>query len=105
MRVRFPVGFLMERFPSHHDLLLFGVTCGGGLLSCLYPYCGHLYAFFALMFCCGFMYGSLDAGGNVMCLEIWRGRNGGPYMHSIHFSFSLGAFLAPLIAAPFLSTK
>ncbi len=38
-----------------------------------------------------------------MILDIWRGLNGGPYMHSIHFSFSLGAFLSPIIAAPFLS--
>ncbi len=40
-----------------------------------------------------------------MVLDIFRGLNGGPYMHSIHFSFSLGAFLAPLAVAPFLSTK
>ncbi len=40
-----------------------------------------------------------------MCLHLWRGLNGGPYLHSIHFSFSFGAFLSPLLAAPFLSSK
>ncbi len=40
----------------------------------------------------------------MQCLFIWRNRECGPYMHSIHASFALGAFLAPVLAAPFLST-
>ena len=47
----------------------------------------------------------LFLAGNVLCLRIWRGLDGGPYMHSIHFSFSAGATLAPIFAAPFLSTR
>ena len=43
------------------------------------------------------------AGSTVLCLETWRGFNGEPYMHSMHFCFSLGAFLAPLIANNFLA--
>ncbi len=43
--------------------------------------------------------------GNLLCLYLWRGEEGSPYMHSIHFSFSLGTVIAPLIAAPFLSNK
>ena len=38
----------------------------------------------------------------MMCLELW-GRKSAPYMQALHFSFGLGAFIAPLIAAPFLS--
>ena len=38
----------------------------------------------------------------MQCLEIWRGLNPGPYLHSLHFSYSFGAFLAPLLAKPFL---
>ena len=46
---------------------------------------------------------SLDTGGNVLCLDIWSdGQQAGPYMHSIHFSFALGAFIAPVLAIPFL---
>ena len=37
-----------------------------------------------------------------MCLELW-GQQSAPYMQALHFSFGLGAFIAPLIAAPFLS--
>ena len=38
-------------------------------------------------------------------MRVWRGRDSGPYMHSIHFSFAVGAFIAPLVAAPFLSER
>ncbi len=37
-----------------------------------------------------------------MCLNIW-GMNSGPYMQALHFSFGVGAFVAPLIAEPFLA--
>jgi hypothetical protein len=40
-------------------------------------------------------------GGNVLCLDLW-GRNSGPFMQALHFSFGLGVFVAPLLAAPFL---
>ena len=40
-----------------------------------------------------------------MCLDIWRGGDSGPAMHCIHFFFGVGAFIAPLAAAPFLSRK
>ena len=42
------------------------------------------------------------SGGNVLCLNIW-GMNSGPYMQALHFSFGVGAFVAPLIAEPFLA--
>ena len=50
----------------------------------------------------GLASGSLDTGGNVLLLNIWEGRDSGPYMHALHFTFGIGAFLAPLISRPFL---
>ena len=47
--------------------------------------------------------GSLGAGGNVVLLNIWEGRDSGPYLHALHFTYGVGAVLAPLIARPFLS--
>ena len=45
-------------------------------------------------------------GGNVLCLNLWSGSpHCGPNIHSIHFVYAFGAFMAPLAAAPFLSTK
>lgn len=42
-------------------------------------------------------------GGNLLCLETW-GRDNGPHLQALHFAFGFGAFLAPLLAAPFLPT-
>lgn len=45
-------------------------------------------------------------GGNILCLDLWKGHaNGDPYLHSIHFAFAFGAFIAPIIAEPFLCNK
>ena len=37
-------------------------------------------------------------------METWRGGNSGPYMHSLHSSFAIGAFITPLLCNPFIST-
>ena len=53
-----------------------------------------------------FVFKSCFLGGNKLCLDVWKGtENGGPYMHSIHFAFAIGCFIAPVIAEPFLSNK
>lgn len=44
----------------------------------------------------------LHTGGNIYCIQIW-GKNSGPYMQTLHFCFGVGAFIAPLLAKPFLS--
>ena len=67
-----------------------------------YPYCPNLVSLYICAFLSGFGGGNLDTAGNTMILEIWEGRDSGPYMHAMHFCFGLGAFLAPLIAGPFL---
>ena len=42
-------------------------------------------------------------GGNKLCLDVWKGEeNGGPYLHSVHFAFAIGCFVAPVLAEPFL---
>ena len=58
-----------------------------------------------LFLCQGFGSGCLDTGGNAVVLQTWAGRDSGPYMHALHFTFGLGAFLGPLVARPFLITE
>ena len=62
-----------------------------------------MFSFESVFFTCLTLYPVPVAGGNVVCLELW-GRQSAPYMQALHFSFGLGAFVAPLVAAPFLST-
>ncbi len=59
-----------------------------------------------MVFLSGFGGGGLENVGNVNSLLIWRGRDdGGPFVHAVHFGWSLGTVIGPLIATPFLSGK
>ncbi|XP_055952735.1 sodium-dependent glucose transporter 1A-like [Argiope bruennichi] len=49
----------------------------------------------------GFSMGALDTGLNVCCLNLW-GKESGPFYQALHFTYSFGSLLAPLIVAPFL---
>ena len=70
------------------------------------PFSPTLTVFYGLCAISGFAGGSLDTGGNVLCLDIWQGLDdAGPWMHSIHFAFGLGAFISPLVSEKFLMTK
>ena len=96
-------GYLLDKYPQHRYTLLFVYTAVMGVTSTAIPFSPSLPFFFGLCGVNGFVMGSLDTGGNVLCLDIWQGLDdSGPYMHSIHFSFGLGAFLAPIIAEKFL---
>ncbi len=75
-----------------------------GVFGMMIPHTGYLGVFYVISGMQSFFSGSLDAGGNVLCMDTWQGYDGAPYLHSIHFSFAMGAFLAPLVAIPFLST-
>ena len=84
-------------------MLLFAYTITLGSATAMIPFSGSLSYFYVACMISGFFGGSLDTGGNVLCLDIWQGcDDSGPYMHSIHFSFGFGAFVAPLIAQKFL---
>lgn len=93
-----------------------GSLLGGTLLDCLDPYlllglsmlltalgmcviplCRNVPLLMALMSCIGISMGVLDTGGNVLVLNTW-GEKAGPHMQALHFSFSAGAFLSPIIA-------
>ena len=77
-------------------MIILGYLCGSSSLS----------FFFVLCAINGWAMGSLDTGGNVLCLDIWRGESdSGPYMHSIHFSYAFGSFLAPVVGENFLGVN
>jgi hypothetical protein len=99
----FSAGFLLDKYPNYRLFLLFGYNFVLGLTNMMLPHAKLLWLFFLTSGLASFSGGSLDAGGNVLCLEIWDGGDAGPYLHSIHFSFAIGAFLAPVLALPFLA--
>ncbi|KFU85726.1 Sodium-dependent glucose transporter 1, partial [Chaetura pelagica] len=88
-------GVLFDCMDPHLLLALsmFGTTVG------LYgiPWCKKSLLLTALMSVIGGSMGILDTGGNVLALNTW-GAEAGPHMQALHFSFAVGAFVAPLLA-------
>ncbi|XP_078398732.1 sodium-dependent glucose transporter 1 isoform X1 [Cetorhinus maximus] len=65
------------------------------------PWCTKAVLLTALMSLIGISMGFLDTGGNLLILLTW-GKEVAPYMQALHFSFALGAFVAPILAKPLL---
>ncbi|XP_021030589.1 sodium-dependent glucose transporter 1B [Mus caroli] len=63
----------------------------------LIPFCKKAFLLIIMMAVFGASVGVVDTGGNVLILDLW-GDKGAPHMQALHFSFALGAFLAPLLA-------
>ena len=60
-------------------------------------------ALYSMLFLIGIGGGGKEPVGNVGCLQIWRGSpDGGPFMHAIHFGYSLGTVVGPLLATLFI---
>ncbi|NXI17939.1 MFS4B protein, partial [Irena cyanogastra] len=74
-------------------LSMLGTTAG------LYaiPWCKESLLLTILMSVIGGSMGILDTGGNVLALYTW-GSEAGPHLQALHFSFAVGAFLAPIVA-------
>ncbi|XP_036942956.1 sodium-dependent glucose transporter 1 isoform X2 [Acanthopagrus latus] len=79
-----------------HLLLGFSMlvtACG----MCAIPFCKQALLLTGLMSSIGMSMGVLDTGGNVLILNTW-GKQAGPHMQALHFSFAAGAFASPIIA-------
>ncbi|XP_067883448.1 sodium-dependent glucose transporter 1 isoform X1 [Heterodontus francisci] len=92
-------GLLFDCMNPH---LLIGISMLMTALGmCTIPWCTKTVLLMALMSLVGISMGFLDTGGNLLILLTW-GKQVGPYMQALHFSFALGAFVAPILAKPLL---
>ncbi|XP_048348612.1 sodium-dependent glucose transporter 1 [Sphaerodactylus townsendi] len=85
-------------FDCMNAQLLLGLSMLGTAIG-LYaiPWCKKALLLTAMMSVIGFAMGVLDTGGNVLALATWK-EEAGPHMQALHFSFALGAFVAPILA-------
>ncbi|XP_053520860.1 LOW QUALITY PROTEIN: sodium-dependent glucose transporter 1 [Artibeus jamaicensis] len=91
-------------FDAINPFLLLGLSLLATTVGlCLVPFCKAVVLLVVMMAIFGVSMGILDTGGNVLILAIW-GDAGAPHMQALHFSFALGAFLAPLLAKVALGT-
>ncbi|KAM5326229.1 sodium-dependent glucose transporter 1 [Glossophaga mutica] len=91
-------------FDATNHFLLLGLSLLATTVGlCLVPFCKTAVLLVVMMAIFGVSVGILDTGGNVLLLALW-GDAGAPHMQALHFSFALGAFVAPLLAKLALST-
>ncbi|XP_042300907.1 sodium-dependent glucose transporter 1 isoform X2 [Sceloporus undulatus] len=88
-------GILVDCMNAHVLLGLSMLATAMGLYAI--PWCKTALLLTAMMSVIGFSMGVLDTGGNVVALDTW-GTEAGPHMQALHFSFALGAFVAPILA-------
>ncbi|XP_051852687.1 sodium-dependent glucose transporter 1 [Antechinus flavipes] len=88
-------GFLFDSV--NHNLILGLSMLGTSIGLYLVPFCKKAILLVVMMAVFGISTGILDTGGNVLILNLWRGE-AAPHLQALHFTFALGAFLAPLLA-------
>ncbi|XP_075218706.1 uncharacterized protein LOC142323231 [Lycorma delicatula] len=98
----FIAGFLFDRY--NRQFLLFLSLLLTSLFIVITPWCYTKSLLEINMMVLGITIGFLSTGGNVLCLDLW-GRNSGPFMQALHFSFALGTMIAPLLAIPSVKTQ
>lgn len=93
-------GRAYDRFPGHRLMAftLVVIAVGGFFV----PITRQLWVLLVVQFLLGLAQGANDVGCNTLLLWV-HGKNAGPYMNGLHFFFGLGAFIAPLTLAGFLS--
>uniref|UniRef100_A0A8C5NYJ6 Sodium-dependent glucose transporter 1-like n=1 Tax=Jaculus jaculus TaxID=51337 RepID=A0A8C5NYJ6_JACJA len=85
-------------FDCMNHFLLLGMSLSATTAGLyLIPFCKTAVVLVIVMSAISVSFGILDTGGNVLILALW-GDRGAPHMQALHFSFALGAFLAPLLA-------
>jgi MFS transporter, FHS family, Na+ dependent glucose transporter 1 len=94
-------GWIFDRMRAGHFILGLSQLISAGLLAVI-PMVGSLPVLLLIVFINGLPNGMLNTGANTLLM--WtHGEKSGPYINGLHFSFGLGAFLAPTIYAQILN--
>ena len=100
----FTGGIVHERWHKHTDIVMAVSILAGGAAQAVIPWMSSLGSLFPLFIVAGFAGAVQNAGGNTMVLDLW-GEKAASAVFTLHLGFGIGAFLAPIVAEPFLSAK
>lgn len=93
-------GRIYDRIPNGHRILGLAQLVGAmGLM--LTPLAGSLPILLLISFLSGIALGMINSGANILLMWTHK-KEAGPYVNGLHFSFGVGAFLAPTIFAQIL---
>ncbi|XP_076818627.1 sodium-dependent glucose transporter 1A-like [Clavelina lepadiformis] len=96
-------GLVKKRWPKYKPLTTIAVQIViAGVLVLIVPWLTNLALLIVDTTIIGLMFGFFDAGLQSIYLQLWGEKGSRPYLQSFHFFFGVGAFLAPIISAPFL---
>lgn len=98
----FLTGLIFDKLKKFQYLILTGAMILMAIPTICLPHLPNVFIAYVFFFAKGMGEGALNTGENVLILDIWKGRESGPYMHALHFTFGIGTFLAPVLARPFL---
>ncbi|XP_067929275.1 uncharacterized protein [Watersipora subatra] len=96
-------GFLFDKLEKQVNALVSLALILAGLTIALAPWTTSLLALCVLLFVTSAFLSLLDTDGN-MLLHRKLEQDSGPYLQLLHVAFGLGACIAPLVAAPLLSS-
>ena len=93
-------GRILDRVPQRH-LVLGLAQLISTIVLVVTPLAGNLWILLLIVFISGLPIGMINNGSNTLLMWI-HGEKAGPYINGLHFSFGLGAFLAPTVFAQIL---
>ncbi|XP_045190572.2 sodium-dependent glucose transporter 1A-like [Mercenaria mercenaria] len=96
------IGFIYDKV--EHLKLLGAVSLINAVTSTLSPWCTKYGLFLFVRLLDGFLAGGRDSGGNAKIMSCW-GKEGGPFMLALHFTYSIGGIISPLVTRFFLAPK
>ncbi|MFN8433472.1 MAG: MFS transporter [Anaerolineales bacterium] len=93
-------GRILDRIPHRH--LVLGISqLVSTILLAVTPLAGNLWVLLLMVFIGGLPVGIINNGSNTLLMWMHK-EKAGPYINGLHFSFGLGAFLAPTVFAQVL---
>jgi fucose permease len=95
-------GRLFDRV-ARGNALLGGAELVAAVLLAALPFVRVLWLFLAVVFCRGVLEGMVNTGANTLLLWTHR-EKASPFINGLHFSFGVGAFVAPLVVAGFVGS-
>lgn len=95
-------GLIIDKYPTNR-MLSAGIFYTAGA-TVLLPAITNVALLIFVAASTGLSMGIVDIGGNVGCVRLW-GKNVGPYMQFLHFSFGLGALASPALIGNFIGSN
>lgn len=75
-----------------------------GTMTLLVPFMHNIENYWITQGFLGFAFAGIDVAANAWMMEMWADKSN-PFMQSMYFCYAIGQTIAPLTAAPFLSTR